>query len=274
MQKVAVRCCVAGGGPAGVMVGLLLARAGVDVVVLEKHADFFRDFRGDTIHPSTLELMHELGCLDELLKLPHEEAHHLSFQFGAHKRRGRRFRSREAALSLHRLHAAMGFPRFPRAARRALSHVLAEDERRGDRAHRRKWPRRRRHRDHAARAARCASRSRHRRRWPAFAGAREIGPRGRGVRRADGCAVVRPAAARDRPGRDDGPLRAGLRLHRDRSARLLAMRLCHTQGQLRRDPAARPAGLPAEAWPPSFPKWRTASRSSTIGTRSSCSRSR
>jgi 2-polyprenyl-6-methoxyphenol hydroxylase-like FAD-dependent oxidoreductase len=65
------------------MAGLLLARAGVDVVVLEKHADFFRDFRGDTIHPSTLELMHELGSLDELLKLPHEEAHRLAFQFGA-----------------------------------------------------------------------------------------------------------------------------------------------------------------------------------------------
>jgi 2-polyprenyl-6-methoxyphenol hydroxylase-like FAD-dependent oxidoreductase len=83
MQKISVRCCIAGGGPAGVMVGLLLARAGVDVVVLEKHADFFRDFRGDTIHPSTLELMHELGCLDELLKLPHQEARHLAFQFGA-----------------------------------------------------------------------------------------------------------------------------------------------------------------------------------------------
>jgi 2-polyprenyl-6-methoxyphenol hydroxylase-like FAD-dependent oxidoreductase len=64
------------------MAGLLLARAGVDVVVLEKHADFFRDFRGDTIHPSTLELMDELGSFDELMKLPHQEAHHLSFQFG------------------------------------------------------------------------------------------------------------------------------------------------------------------------------------------------
>jgi 2-polyprenyl-6-methoxyphenol hydroxylase-like FAD-dependent oxidoreductase len=82
MQKVAVRCCIAGGGPAGVMAGLLLARAGVDVMVLEKHADFFRDFRGDTIHPSTLELMDELGSFDELLKLPHQKAHHLSFQFG------------------------------------------------------------------------------------------------------------------------------------------------------------------------------------------------
>ena len=65
------------------MAGLLLARAGVDVLVLEKHADFFRDFRGDTIHPSTLQLMHELGILDALLQLPHQKADHLSFQFGA-----------------------------------------------------------------------------------------------------------------------------------------------------------------------------------------------
>ena len=82
MQKISVRCCIAGGGPAGVMAGLLLARAGVDVVVLEKHADFFRDFRGDTIHPSTLELIHELGSLDELLKLRHQKIEHLNFQFG------------------------------------------------------------------------------------------------------------------------------------------------------------------------------------------------
>ena len=66
------RCCIAGGGPAGMMLGFLLARAGVDVVVLEKHADFFRDFRGDTVHPSTLENMYELGLLDEFLKLPHQ----------------------------------------------------------------------------------------------------------------------------------------------------------------------------------------------------------
>ena len=60
------KCCIAGGGPAGMMLGFLLARAGVDVVVLEKHADFFRDFRGDTVHPSTLELMYELGLLDRV----------------------------------------------------------------------------------------------------------------------------------------------------------------------------------------------------------------
>jgi 2-polyprenyl-6-methoxyphenol hydroxylase-like FAD-dependent oxidoreductase len=68
------RCAIAGGGPAGMMLGLLLARAGVDVVVLEKHGDYLRDFRGDTIHPSTLELLHELGMLEEFLKRPHQEA--------------------------------------------------------------------------------------------------------------------------------------------------------------------------------------------------------
>jgi len=81
-NRVSVRCCVAGGGPAGIMLGLLLARAGVDVLVLEKHADFLRDFRGDTIHPSTLEVMHELGLLDDLLKLPHQKAPRLTAQFG------------------------------------------------------------------------------------------------------------------------------------------------------------------------------------------------
>jgi 2-polyprenyl-6-methoxyphenol hydroxylase-like FAD-dependent oxidoreductase len=71
-------CVVAGGGPAGMMLGLLLARAGVRVVVLEKHADFFRDFRGDTIHPSTLEVMYELGILDAFLKRPHQEVRQLT----------------------------------------------------------------------------------------------------------------------------------------------------------------------------------------------------
>jgi 2-polyprenyl-6-methoxyphenol hydroxylase-like FAD-dependent oxidoreductase len=70
-------CVVAGGGPAGVMAGFLLARAGVDTIVLEKHQDFFRDFRGDTIHPSTMDVMAELGLLDEFLKVPHQE-----IQFG------------------------------------------------------------------------------------------------------------------------------------------------------------------------------------------------
>src|SRR5262249_34423834 len=76
------RCCIAGGGPAGMMLGFLLARGGVDVVVLEKHKDFLRDFRGDTIHPSTLELMYELGLLQEFLKLPHQEVRELAGQVG------------------------------------------------------------------------------------------------------------------------------------------------------------------------------------------------
>ncbi|HLH98153.1 MAG TPA: FAD-dependent oxidoreductase [Xanthobacteraceae bacterium] len=75
-------CCIVGGGPAGMMLGYLLARAGVDVAVLEKHADFFRDFRGDTIHPSTLELMYELGILSDFLKLPHQEVRELKATFG------------------------------------------------------------------------------------------------------------------------------------------------------------------------------------------------
>ncbi len=81
-EKMHVPCCIVGGGPAGMMLGFLLARAGVEVVVLEKHADFLRDFRGDTIHPSTLELMHELGILDEFLKRPHQEVRQLSGQVG------------------------------------------------------------------------------------------------------------------------------------------------------------------------------------------------
>jgi 2-polyprenyl-6-methoxyphenol hydroxylase-like FAD-dependent oxidoreductase len=75
-------CCIVGGGPAGVMLGFLLARAGVEVMVLEKHKDFFRDFRGDTIHPSTLKLMDELGLLEEFLAQPHQELREITAHFG------------------------------------------------------------------------------------------------------------------------------------------------------------------------------------------------
>ncbi|WP_256808057.1 FAD-dependent oxidoreductase [Bradyrhizobium sp. Bra64] len=79
---VKARCCIVGGGPAGMMLGYLLGRAGIDVVVLEKHADFFRDFRGDTVHPSTLEVMDELGLIDEFLKLPHQRLQKMDGLFG------------------------------------------------------------------------------------------------------------------------------------------------------------------------------------------------
>jgi len=79
---VQLQCAIAGGGPAGMMLGWLLARAGVTVVVLEKHRDFLRDFRGDTIHPSTLEVLHELGVLDEFLKRPHREIREITGRVG------------------------------------------------------------------------------------------------------------------------------------------------------------------------------------------------
>jgi 2-polyprenyl-6-methoxyphenol hydroxylase-like FAD-dependent oxidoreductase len=82
MTALATQCCIVGGGPAGMMLGFLLARSGVKCIVLEKHGDFLRDFRGDTVHPSTLDVMDELGLLDDFLKLPHQEVSRFSAQFG------------------------------------------------------------------------------------------------------------------------------------------------------------------------------------------------
>lgn len=79
------QCCIAGGGPAGIMLGYLLARAGVETIVLEKHADFLRDFRGDTVHPSTMQVMADLGLIEEFLKLPHSKIDHLDGWFGEEK---------------------------------------------------------------------------------------------------------------------------------------------------------------------------------------------
>ncbi|MFF2323462.1 FAD-dependent oxidoreductase [Agrobacterium sp. NPDC058088] len=85
VRNIRTRIAVAGGGPAGMMLGLLLARSGIDVVVVEKHGDFLRDFRGDTIHPSTLELMEHLGFIDEFLSLPHTRAPRLNAVIGGER---------------------------------------------------------------------------------------------------------------------------------------------------------------------------------------------
>jgi 2-polyprenyl-6-methoxyphenol hydroxylase-like FAD-dependent oxidoreductase len=84
-ETLQVQCCIAGGGPAGMMLGYLLGRAGVRTVVLEKHGDFLRDFRGDTVHPSTLMIMQELGLVEDFLKLPHSEIRALSAEIGEHE---------------------------------------------------------------------------------------------------------------------------------------------------------------------------------------------
>jgi 2-polyprenyl-6-methoxyphenol hydroxylase-like FAD-dependent oxidoreductase len=89
--------CIVGGGPAGMMLGYLLGRAGIETCVLEKHADFLRDFRGDTVHPSTLQVMHELGLLEEFLKLPHSEIHSISAEIGERSYRIADFRHIPAA---------------------------------------------------------------------------------------------------------------------------------------------------------------------------------
>ena len=121
------------------MAGLLFARAGVKTLVLEKHGDFLRDFRGDTVHPSTLELMDELGLLDEFLERPHDEIRTLT----GLRRRTRRSPSPISAtcpreMPLRRDDAAMGLPRFRRRQGEALSGLLAAHERRGGRPARRK----------------------------------------------------------------------------------------------------------------------------------------
>jgi 2-polyprenyl-6-methoxyphenol hydroxylase-like FAD-dependent oxidoreductase len=81
-RTIHARCCIVGGGPAGMMLGYLFGRAGIETLVLEKHADFFRDFRGDTVHPSTLQVMDELGLIDGFLKLPHQELQTMEGMFG------------------------------------------------------------------------------------------------------------------------------------------------------------------------------------------------
>jgi 2-polyprenyl-6-methoxyphenol hydroxylase-like FAD-dependent oxidoreductase len=129
-QRVETTCCIAGGGPAGMMLGYLLARAGVSVTVLEKHKDFFRDFRGDTVHPSTLELMYELGLLEDLLKIPHQQLTSVHGRFGNFPFQAATFRHLPVHAKFVVLMPQWDFLNFlaERAQRFAAFHLLMEHE--------------------------------------------------------------------------------------------------------------------------------------------------
>ena len=211
-QQVSTRCCVVGGGPCGLMLGYLLARAGVDVVVLEKHADFLRDFRGDTIHPSTLELMSELGLLDEFLKLPHQKATTVGAWFGDKEYAFADFThlpTRAKFIALMPQWDFLNFladhgkrlPTFHLRTRAEAVDLIEEGGRVvGVRANTPEGPLEVR----ADLTVGCDGR---------HSTVRErAGLQGRGYRRADGCALVSAAEESERPRRNHGPLRG--RTHR------------------------------------------------------------
>jgi 2-polyprenyl-6-methoxyphenol hydroxylase-like FAD-dependent oxidoreductase len=139
-EALVTTCCIVGGGPAGMILGYLLARRGVQVTVLEKHQDFFRDFRGDTVHPSTLEVLKELGLLKEFLDLPHEEVASLGVIIGDSKFNVADFRHVPATckfvalmpqwdfLNFLATHAKV-FPSFHLLMQHEVTYLLREGER-------------------------------------------------------------------------------------------------------------------------------------------------
>ena len=196
MAEIKTTCCIAGGGPAGMMLGFLLARAGVPVTVLEKHADFLRDFRGDTIHPSTLELMYELGLLDEFLKLPHSRVTRLSGQVGDTTIALADFSHLPTHCKFIALMPQWDFLDFLAAHGKKYPRLRSAHEDGGDRSDRGRRARRRRARQDAGRRDRDPRRSGGRLRRPPFDIARARRFSGRGHRRADGRALVPHVAAR------------------------------------------------------------------------------
>ena len=128
-RTITTRCCIVGGGPAGMMLGYLLGRAGIETVVLEKHADFFRDFRGDTVHPSTLQIMHELGLIDDFLKLPHQQLQKMDGMFGGTKIRIADLSRVKANYPFIAFMPQWDFLNFLRARGREISAAQGDDER-------------------------------------------------------------------------------------------------------------------------------------------------
>ncbi len=129
-QTIRTTVVVTGGGPAGMMTGYLLARAGIDVVVLEKHKDFLRDFRGDTVHPSTLDVIAELGLLEDFLKLPHQEVHYAEADFEGERVRLADFTHLPTACKFIALTPQWNFLDFlaERAKRFAAFRLMMETE--------------------------------------------------------------------------------------------------------------------------------------------------
>ena len=232
-----------GGGPAGMMLGVLLARAGIAVIVLEKHADFLRDFRGDTDPPLDARGDGRVGLLDDFLKLPHEKVPRIAAQFGDRSLTVADFSHLPVQRALHRHDAAMGFPRFPgrrgqarirlRSADATTACGLIEERRcgRGSRA------------DRASGAAGRSAPTGDRRRRSSLDFARGAGF---GVEELGAPMDVlwfRLPRTSPRPVRDDGALRRRPHPGHAQSRRLLAMRARHPERTA--DDAVRARGLDA-----------------------------
>ena len=226
------------------MLGLLLARAGIDVVVLEQHADFLRDFRGDTVHPSTMQVMHELGLLDAFLARPHSEVRTLAGQIGDDYVQFADFTHLPTRAKFVAFMPQWDFLDFlaEQAKRYPTFRLLMNTEatglmREGDRmvgvtATGPGWQ------------AGDQRPPDHRRRRPALHVARCRRVRGRRTRRADGRAVAAPFEIAERSGADARPHGCRPDLHHAGPQRLLAMRLRHSQGRHRRGACARTGGVP------------------------------
>ena len=220
------------------MLGYLLARAGIDVTVLEKHADFLRDFRGDTIHPSTLEVMHQLGLLDELLTLPHQRAESLHAEVAGRDIKLADFTRLPTRCKFIAFMPQWEFLNFWRS-RPPRSPFQAAYLNAGSSATQRPRPGMRRAGRHAGRPDPRAQPAGDRHRRPQLGGARAGGAQQPLLRCPARRIVDEAQQAAGRSGLVDGPHRAETELHHDRSRRLLAVRLLDRQRQLRCDPPQR-----------------------------------